>query len=146
MSRTGAGLEAWTSGSITQDDELHPCAVLLRYDADDPFVVTVTVSPDAVTRSRASSRWEISRDLLTAGLGGAVGIGAVSVLPGREPEKPAHVTIRVQEKGAATLIRLGHAALMTYLERSHALQPFGTEPTEMALDRELARILGDGPA
>ncbi|QNS04671.1 SsgA family sporulation/cell division regulator [Streptomyces xanthii] len=148
MSRTGAGLEAWTSGSITQGAERHPCAVLLRYEADDPFVVTLTVSPGTAASPRTSSRWVISRDLLTAGLGGAVGIGAVSVLPGQNPDEPAHVTIRVQEQGAGrgteTLIRLGHAALMTYLERSHALQPFGTEPTEMALDRELARILGDG--
>lgn len=141
-SRTGEQLEAWAKGFITRGSGQGPCGVRFRYGADDPFVVTMTVTP----QTGPAFRWHVSRDLLTSGLGAAVGIGAVAVLPGRDEGEPPHVTIRVRERRGETRLRMGHAVLMTYLERSHALQPFGTEPTEVALDRELARILGEEPA
>ncbi|WP_306321984.1 MULTISPECIES: SsgA family sporulation/cell division regulator [unclassified Streptomyces] len=135
-------LEALATGVLAYPGgERLVCDVRLRYTADDPLVVHV-VLPDS---EATSGSWALSRDLLSAGLSGAAGIGDVAVRPVSRENEPLTVEIEVRGSRAGGAVRLavGHRALLTYLERSHALVPFGSEADQGAMDRELELLLGD---
>ncbi|MDI3424111.1 SsgA family sporulation/cell division regulator [Streptomyces luteolus] len=86
-------LDAVAKGAISQGAELVPCDVHLRFSANNPYVVTVSTSaPDT-----DSGKWRLSRDLLSAGLTGAAGIGAVAVKPEAFDGLDLQVRIRVRE-------------------------------------------------
>lgn len=136
-------LEALAAGVLAYPDgERLPCEVELRYCADDPLVVRIVVPGG---RARGGS-WRLSRDLLSAGLTGTAGIGDVTVRPVAHEGEPLSVEIAVRCARAGGLVRfvMGHRALLTYLERSHALVPFGTEADQGAMDRELELFLDEG--
>ncbi|MFZ3554315.1 SsgA family sporulation/cell division regulator [Streptomyces sp. BH055] len=136
-------LEALAAGVLAYPDgERLACEVQLRYSADDPLVVRVVV-PES--RARGGS-WALSRDLLSAGLTGTAGIGDVTVRPVVQEDAPLGVEIEVRGARAGELVRfvMGHRALLTYLERSHALVPFGAEADQGAMDRELELFLDEG--
>ncbi|MET8472711.1 SsgA family sporulation/cell division regulator [Streptomyces sp. NPDC006422] len=136
-------LEALATGVLAYPDgERLSCEIHLRYTADDPLVVRVLV-PEAGLRGGS---WALSRDLLSAGLSGTAGIGDVTVRPVAHEGQPLSVEIEVRAAGTGELVRfaLGHQALLTYLERSHALVPFGAEADQGAMDRELDRLFGGG--
>ncbi|MFI5665092.1 SsgA family sporulation/cell division regulator [Streptomyces sp. NPDC051684] len=136
-------LEALATGVLAYPDgERLPCEVELRYSADDPLVVRVVLPG---SRARGGS-WALSRDLLSAGLTGAAGIGDVTVRPVAHEGEPLSVEIEVRGARAGDLVRfvMGHRALLTYLERSHALVPFGTEADQGAMDWELEHFLDEG--
>ncbi|MDI3420678.1 SsgA family sporulation/cell division regulator [Streptomyces luteolus] len=136
-------LDAVAKGAISQGAELVPCDVHLRFSANNPYVVTVSTSaPDT-----DSSKWRLSRDLLSAGLTGAAGIGAVAVEPEAFDGLDLQVRIRVRELDGETLLHVDHRALLQYLEYTHALVPFGSEAIlggiDDALDNALDRILDE---
>ncbi|MFZ3573609.1 SsgA family sporulation/cell division regulator [Streptomyces sp. BH097] len=136
-------LEALAAGVLAYPDgERLACEVQLRYSADDPLVVRVVV-PESQARGGS---WALSRDLLSAGLTGTAGIGDVTVRPVAQEGAPLSVEIEVRGARAGELVRfvMGHRALLTYLERSHALVPFGAEADQGAMDRELELFLDEG--
>ncbi|MFB6679120.1 SsgA family sporulation/cell division regulator [Streptomyces sp. NPDC056390] len=96
---------------------------MLRYSTDDPLVVGLIVSRPG----QASACWVISRDLLSAGLTGTAGIGDITVEPVAEQSKPLGVLLRVRNEVGESRIHIDHQALLLYLERSHAMMPFGSE-------------------
>ncbi|WP_425825624.1 SsgA family sporulation/cell division regulator [Streptomyces fractus] len=110
---------------------------MLRYSADDPLVVTVSVS----RTGRPAERWLISRDLLSDGLSGSAGIGDVSVRPVVEPDSPPGVLLRARDAWRAIRIRISHQALLHYLARSHALVPFGKEVHTSRIDKGIEGLL-----
>ncbi|MGD6747780.1 SsgA family sporulation/cell division regulator [Streptomyces sp. BH106] len=132
-------LEAAVRGFVVEADGavLEPCDVMLRYGADDPLVVSVTVS-QAGTRSE---RWVISRDLLSDGLSGAAGIGDVTVCPVVDPAGPPGVLLRARDGGRTLHVRVSHQALLLYLARSHALVPFGNEVCPSRIDKGIEGLL-----
>lgn len=135
-------LEALATGVLAYPDgERLACEVQLRYSADDPLVVRVVV-PKSVARGGS---WVLSRDLLSAGLTGAAGIGDVTVRPVAQEGEPLGVEIEIRDARAGEPARfvMGHRALLTYLERSHALVPFGAEADQGAMDRELELFLDE---
>ncbi|MER5438258.1 SsgA family sporulation/cell division regulator [Streptomyces sp. NPDC002790] len=135
-------LEALTTGVLAYPDgEGLACEVQLRYSADDPLVVRIIVPKGA---ARGGS-WVLSRDLLSAGLSCAAGIGDVTVRPVAQEGEPLGVEIEIRGTHAGEPVRfvMGHRALLTYLERSHALVPFGAEADQGAMERELELFLDE---
>ncbi|MFF1569322.1 SsgA family sporulation/cell division regulator [Streptomyces sp. NPDC058293] len=133
-------LEATTKGFLTlQDGQRSSCNIQLRYRARDPLAVAVAVSgPGAY-----SGLWILSRDLLSAGLSGTAGIGDVAVRPEAEPGQPMRVVIRVPGQRGKVEIRIDHQTLLTYLEYTHAMRPFGSEMDDRPLDEEIKHLLDD---
>ncbi|MEB8339062.1 SsgA family sporulation/cell division regulator [Streptomyces endophyticus] len=139
---THGRLEALATGVLAYPDgERFACEVELRYSADDPLVVRVVV-PGSVARG---GNWTLSRDLLSAGLSGAAGVGDVTVRPVVQEGEPLGVEIEIRGTRVGGPVRfvMGHRALLTYLERSHALVPFGAEADQGAMDRELEQFLDE---
>ncbi|MEB8340890.1 SsgA family sporulation/cell division regulator [Streptomyces endophyticus] len=113
------------------------CDVMLRYSADDPLVVSLTVS----WAGRRAEHWVLSRDLLSCGLSGGAGAGDVTVCPVVDPEGPPGVLLRARDARRALHIRIGHQALLLYLARSHALVPFGSEVHPSRIDKGIEGLL-----
>lgn len=133
-------LEAMTKGFLTlQDGQRRLCDIQLRYRARDPLAVAVAVSGP----STYSGLWILSRDLLSAGLSGTAGIGDVTVRPEAEPGQPMRIVIRVPGQRGEVEIRIDHQALLTYLEYTHAMRPFGSEMDDRPLDEEIKHLLED---
>ncbi|MEU6376047.1 SsgA family sporulation/cell division regulator [Streptomyces sp. NPDC046909] len=59
------------------DTDRFPVLAHLDYDASDPFAVTAVFSHDG----RVLARWRLDREMLAAGLVGAVGMGDVRLRP-----------------------------------------------------------------
>ncbi|WP_405484669.1 SsgA family sporulation/cell division regulator [Streptomyces sp. NBC_00009] len=96
---------------------------MLRYSTDEPLVVGLIVSRPG----HSSACWVVSRDLLSAGLTGTAGIGDITAEPVAEHSKPLAVLLRVRSEEGEARIHIDHQALLLYLERSHAMMPFGSE-------------------
>ncbi|MFE7017228.1 SsgA family sporulation/cell division regulator [Streptomyces sp. NPDC057651] len=120
--------------------ERERCDIMLRYSADDPLVVGLTVSRPG----HGSACWAISRDLLSAGLTGTAGIGDVTVEPVAEQAEPLAVLLRVRNDWGEARIHIDHQALLLHLECSHAMMPFGSEAQSRQADAELDQLLDEG--
>ncbi|MGW8686605.1 SsgA family sporulation/cell division regulator [Streptomyces sp. NPDC055817] len=112
---------------------------MLRYSTDDPLVVGLTVSRPG----HSSAYWVISRDLMSAGLTGTAGIGDVTVEPVAEQVEPLAVLLRVRNERGEARIHVDHQTLLGYLERSHAMMPFGSEAQSRQADAELDQLLDE---
>ncbi|WP_165914579.1 SsgA family sporulation/cell division regulator [Streptomyces sp. AcE210] len=133
-------LEGITRGFVTlSGGERERCDIMLRYSIDDPLVVGLIVSRPGY----GSSGWVISRDLLSAGLTGTAGIGDITVEPVAEPSKKLRVLVRVRNEVGEARIHIDHQALLLYLERSHAMMPFGSEAQTRQADAELDQLLDE---
>ncbi|MFB8267488.1 SsgA family sporulation/cell division regulator [Streptomyces sp. NPDC055955] len=134
-------LEGIARGFVTlSGGEREPCDIMLRYYTDDPLVVGLIVSRPG----HSSASWVISRDLLSAGLTGTAGIGDVTVEPVAEQSTPLGVLLRVRDERGDASIHIDHQALLLYLERSHAMMPFGSEAQSRQVDAELDELLDEG--
>ncbi|MFB6679369.1 SsgA family sporulation/cell division regulator [Streptomyces sp. NPDC056390] len=134
-------LEGITRGFVTlYGGERERCDIMLRYSTDDPLVVGLIVSRPG----HGSAHWVISRDLLSAGLTGTAGIGHVTVEPVAEQSEPLAVLLRVRDERGDARIHMDHQALLLYLERSHAMMPFGSEAQSRQADAELDQLLDEG--
>ncbi|MFH8738700.1 SsgA family sporulation/cell division regulator [Streptomyces sp. NPDC017964] len=112
---------------------------MLRYSTDDPLVVGLIVSRPG----HGSTGWVISRDLLSAGLTGTAGIGHITVEPVAEQSAPLRVLLRIRNKVGEARIHIDHQALLLYLQRSHAMMPFGGEAQTRQADTELDQLLDE---
>ncbi|MFE6963062.1 SsgA family sporulation/cell division regulator [Streptomyces sp. NPDC057696] len=134
-------LEGIVRGFVTlSGGERERCDIMLRYCTDDPLVVGLIVSRPG----HGNACWVISRDLLSAGLTGTAGIGDVTVEPVAEQSKPLGVLLRVRNDWGESRIHIDHQALLLYLERSHAMMPFGSEAQSRQADAELDELLDEG--
>jgi hypothetical protein len=133
-------IEGIARGFVTlSGGERERCDIMLRYSTDDPLVVVLIVSRPG----RGSACWVISRDLLSAGLTGTAGIGDVTVEPVAEQSRPLAVLLRVRNDWGEACIHIDHQALLFYLERSHAMMPFGSEAQSRQADAELDQLLDE---
>ncbi|MFA3842802.1 SsgA family sporulation/cell division regulator [Streptomyces aureus] len=134
-------LDGIARGFVTMSGgERERCDIMLRYSTDDPLVVGLIVSRPG----HGSASWVISRDLLSAGLTGTAGIADVTVQPVAEQAEPLGVLLRVRNEGGEARIHIDHQALLLYLERSHAMMPFGSEAQSRQADAELDQLLDEG--
>lgn len=63
--------------------------------------------------------------------------------PVAEQNKPLGVLLRVRNERGEARIHIDHQALLLYLERSHAMMPFGTEAQSREVDAELDQLLDE---
>jgi hypothetical protein len=139
-SDSGSQLEGIARGFVTLSGGVRErCDIMLRYSTHDPLVVSLIVS-----RPRhGSASWVISRDLLSAGLTGTAGIGDITVEPVAEQSEPLGVLLRVRSERGKARIHIDHQALLLYLQRSHAMMPFGSEAQSRQADAELDQLLDE---
>ncbi|MEV6701812.1 SsgA family sporulation/cell division regulator [Streptomyces sp. NPDC051453] len=86
----------------------------------------------------------VSRELLSAGLTTDAGMGEVTVKPQAHKGERLDVAVKVTQEWGMTHLVIDHSALLPYLERTHALLPFGGEETCLDMDAALGEILDEG--
>jgi sporulation and cell division protein SsgA len=111
-----------------------PLGVVLRYSAGDPYAVNAEFR----TGAEESVDWVFARDLLSTGVHRATGEGDVRVWPspsatGRE------VFIALTSPDGQALLKAPAAELMSFLARTYALVPAGSERVD--IDATLEALL-----
>ncbi|MQA62370.1 MAG: SsgA family sporulation/cell division regulator [Actinophytocola sp.] len=103
--------------------------VVLRYAAADPYAVALSfaVAPRV--------GWRVSRELLTNGLSGPVGIGDVKVFPG-----PARVRIELASPTGRAAIFVHRTDLEKAIAATERLVRPGSEYVRIDWDRELSSL------
>lgn len=117
--------------------ELRPVRVKFRYSTDDPYAVLL----DFATGADQWVRWEITRDLLAAGLGQDSGEGDVSVAP--DSNLPWRVWITVSSPTGVAMFAFHRLDLEDALAQTEALVPTGTESTRIDWNREFGLLGGE---
>lgn len=115
-----------------------PVLAGLRYESVDPWAVRVAFHTggdgDGVVE------WMFARQLLTDGIGEAVGEGDVRVWPRAAPG-PAAVHLAMASPSGAALFELDRDALVEFLQQTYLMVPTGTEEEVVDLDAELQLLL-----
>ncbi|MEU6058291.1 SsgA family sporulation/cell division regulator [Streptomyces sp. NPDC047097] len=112
-------------------------SVTFRYDAADPFAVTV----DFTMSDRYLTSWTFARELLGYGMFVRTGEGDVTVWSCFAEDGDAVLFIRLRSSGGRVVLEGDYYAIAEWLERCYALVPEGAE--SMAVDWD--RLLADSP-
>lgn len=113
-----------------------PLCMGLRYEAADPYAVRAAFHIDGDN----TVEWLFARELLAEGLHRPTGSGAVRVWPARGHERHT-VRIALLSPAGEALFEAPVAAVESFLTRTHAAVPPGTESDHLDLDDQLAHIL-----
>lgn len=121
---------------------------LLCYDPADPFAVRIAfgeIGDDSrVVDTEEGIAWLVSRELLQAGLDRPSGEGDVRVWPAHAASDVLFLHLRAPSGEA--LFELSRAVVASFLRRTEALVPSGTESDLLDLDDELQVLLSNGGA
>ncbi|MFI8169724.1 SsgA family sporulation/cell division regulator [Streptomyces sp. NPDC085931] len=131
----------------TVSDEMHlrlilagesslPVQTGLRYDTADPYAVHATFHLGA----EETITWVFARDLLAEGLHRPTGTGDVRVWPSRSHGQGV-VCITLSSPEGEALLEAPARALESFLKRTDAAVPPGTEHDYLCLDEQLSRLL-----
>src|SRR4051794_20902997 len=123
---------------VVPDGTPLPVTASIRYDASDPYAVTVTF----FTGAAEPVRWTFARQLLTDGVERSVGEGDVRVWPAQS-EGQAVVYIALSSPSGRALFEASLADVVEFLGRSYTAVPTGSESDFVNVDAELAFILSD---
>ncbi|MGW2178209.1 SsgA family sporulation/cell division regulator [Streptomyces sp. NPDC001732] len=111
----------------------------LQYDPSDPFAVRMAF-PAPATLAGTEVSWEFSRELLTAGVDAAAGVGDVRIRPfGYE-----RTVLEFHAEEGIAMVHVRTAELRRFLDRAQEMVPVGDEHRFLDLDRGLTDLLG-GP-
>jgi hypothetical protein len=110
----------------------------LRYDTADPYAVHATFH----TGAEETVEWVFARDLLAEGLHRPTGTGDVRVWPSRSHGQGV-VCIALSSPEGEALLEAPARALESFLKRTDAAVPPGTEHRHFDLDTELSHILAE---
>jgi hypothetical protein len=123
---------------VSQDSSV-PVWMTLRYESADPYAVR------AVFRisDEETVEWVFARELLAEGLHQPAGEGDVHVRP---VPAPARSTMRITLASPTGTAHLEAPArqVASFLQRTDAAVPPGTEHQHLDLNSELAHIFADG--
>ena len=142
---------------VTSDARMAGVPAVLRYRSDDPFAVRLAfldADPDADPGTSEALdaaedkdgqiadgiEWVFARDLLTDGLHTPTGEGDVHVWP----FGPGDLMIELRSGASTALVITPQAAVRLFLCQAYVIVPAGSEPRHLNLDRELARLVGQG--
>lgn len=117
-----------------------PVAAGLRYEVDDPYAVHVafrTGGPEVV-------EWTFARSLLTDGVCGPAGEGDVQVWPENADAGPV-VCLALSSPSGRALFEVPPAQLRSFLTRTYAAVPPGSESARVDVEAELALLLWSEP-
>jgi hypothetical protein len=106
------------------------------YSSDDPYAVTVDLDHDGGIVS-----WSFSRDLLSAGLRHASGLGDVHVWPTPSSAGKALLHLRIGRPTRAAHFTIDAERLSAWLDRTHSLVPPGTETSTINWETEIDGLL-----
>ena len=115
-----------------------PVRVELRYDTRDPYAVVAAFR----TGKAGWVEWVFARDLLAEGLHRPTGTGDVRVWPSRSHGQGV-VCIALSSPEGEALLEAPARALESFLKRTDAAVPPGTEHRHFDLDTELSHILAE---
>jgi hypothetical protein len=111
-------------------------AAELRYDAADPFAVTLAIGMEC----DEPVVWVFARELLSAGIGSAVGEGDITIEPAKDlPGRKLRITLATD--CLATMLGPSDA-VVEFLVESYSRVPSGTEGTHVDFESEIAALLG----
>ncbi|MFF7381608.1 SsgA family sporulation/cell division regulator [Streptomyces griseoluteus] len=117
-----------------------PLRMNLAYEPDDPYAVRVSFTYPGTAQT---VEWIMGRDLLAAGLVGAVGEGDVRIWPARTAP-PALVRIRLSSLTGTALFEAPAEEIAAFLRATEAMVPSGTESRHVDTDALLSHLLADG--
>jgi len=122
----------------TLDGECTQVVTDLTYDAADPFAVTLVfrATPRPV-------RWTFARGLLAAGLWDPTGDGDVHVWSCLDDHGAPVVMVELCSPDGDVLVQLATPEVVTFLDRTEAVVPTGTEAAHLDLDAVIAAVLTD---
>ena len=113
----------------------------LRYEADDPYAVSLSFDT-----GEGTVRWRFARDLLLEGCSVPVGEGDVQVRPCLDDAGRRLVQLQLSSSdGAASLIAPA-TDVTGFGRRVLTVVPPGTEPSRLDLDHVIDRLLRDAQA
>jgi sporulation and cell division protein SsgA len=111
-------------------------AAELRYDASDPFAVTLAIGLEC----EEPVIWVFARELLSAGVGGAAGKGDITIEPAKDlTGRKLRITLATD--CLATMIAPSDA-IVEFLVESYGRVPSGTENDHVDFEAEIASLLG----
>lgn len=118
-----------------------PVMLDLSYGRADPYAVSLTFHMCADT----TVRWVVGRDLLLDGLVKLTGVGDVQVWPCRDPGADrVHIALCPCPKQEAVVVTASARALGSFLQRTLAVVPPGTEECHLDMDGAVHQLLS-GP-
>jgi hypothetical protein len=123
---------------VVPDGSPVPVTAGIRYDAHDPYAVTVTF----FTGASEPVRWTFARQLLTDGVEHSVGEGDVRVWPAQMDGNPI-VYIALSSPSGRALFEASLADVVDFLSRSYLAVPTGSESDFVDVAAELNMLLSD---
>lgn len=123
---------------VVSSDLALPVQARLLYNPSDPYAVHATLS----IGSEQPVEWVIARELLAEGLHGPTGTGDVRVWPSRDHGHGV-VCIALHSDQGVALLEAPARALLSFLKRTDALVPPGTEHHHLDLDADLFHMLAE---
>ena len=123
---------------IAPDVPVVPVKVELTYNSRDPYAVQASFR----TGHGTAVDWVFARDLLAEGLHRPTGTGDVRVWPSRSHGQGV-VCIALSSPEGEALLEAPARALESFLKRTDAAVPPGTEHRHFDLDTELSHILAE---
>lgn len=126
---------------IGPDGETSPVRGELRYDAHEPYAVTMVLSA-----GRSLVSWTVGRDLLAQGLLEPVGDGDVHVFPELDHCGRPVVAIELCSSEGNALLEAGAREFHEFLRQTYQVVAPGTESDHLDLDSALSRFLRAGAA
>ncbi|MGW6898932.1 SsgA family sporulation/cell division regulator [Streptomyces sp. NPDC054919] len=106
------------------------------YSSDDPYAVTVDLD-----HGNGITRWTFSRDLLSAGLQHASGLGDVHVWPTPSPSGKSLLHLRIGRPPCVAHLTIDAERLSNWLDRTYRLMPAGTENSTINWETEIDGLL-----
>ncbi len=128
---------------VVQGASSMPVRAGLRYDASDPYAVSVSFH----TGQGASAEvvdWTFARQLLTDGVSGPSGEGDVQAWPSAG-DGGAVVCLALSSPSGKALFEVPLPALAEFLSHTYAAVPTGAESDHVDVDAELALLLWAEP-
>jgi Streptomyces sporulation and cell division protein, SsgA len=131
-------VRSWQELRLIGPDELTiSLACSLLYNRRDPYAVRLSLG----TGTSKPVEWTFGRDLLSAALNAAEGIGDVRAWPSPAgaAEKTLHIEIGPPNECARFEVRA--AGIKRFLDKTYELVPTGQESAFLNLDAEIAAFL-----
>jgi len=116
-----------------------PISAELRYDAADPYAVTMVFLTPA-----SQVCWIFGRELLNDGLFEPAGDGDVHVWPCLGSEGNAVVMIELCSPDGSALVQAKTGDLSRFVAQTNSVVPAGSEPEHINLDATITALL-DAP-
>ncbi len=129
-----------------------PVRAAMRYDAADPYAVSVAFHtgashPDPAADAGDAVEWTFARQLLTDGVMAPVGEGDVQVWPaqGSDPTDRRVVCLSLSSPSGRALFEVPLTELVEFLGQTYEAVPTGSESGHVDVDAELALLLWAEP-